>query len=155
MLNVTRPTCTPLGPMSNCFTNCVIKSSCLWKLVAPSLDEESKTKTISVGLSPHTEGVVPVKGYSGLKQSPGLTHINGSLYYSMMLIKLFVYIPLIKQCELTFMLRPLDSILKVIKSKWRSNRFRHGLPICILLLLEYTFFSYSLTHFVQTTFLQW
>ena len=68
--------------------------------MAPSLDEESKTKTISVGLSPHTEGVVPVKGYSGLKQSPGLIRtfkltygdfifINESLYYSIMLITLF------------------------------------------------------------------
>ena len=53
------PNCTSLGPTSNCFTKSVTKSSCLWKLVDPSLEDESSTNTISVGLSPHTAGVEP------------------------------------------------------------------------------------------------
>ena len=54
---MTNATCTSPGPMSNCFTKFVMKSSCLWKLADPSLEDESRIKTMSVGCPPQSDGV--------------------------------------------------------------------------------------------------
>ena len=58
-MKLTRPNKTSLGPMSNSASKSATKSSCFWKLVAPTLEDESKTNTISAGLSPQTFGIEP------------------------------------------------------------------------------------------------